>query len=75
MLIKILKIVKNVFNEGIQLIHPNDHVNPFDPIFWEAKLNQTPPKSISNFKSSPTCNYKFPTFNHQYSPTTNHKSH
>jgi hypothetical protein len=36
---KILKIVKDdVFNEGIQLICPNDHVNPFDPIFWQAKL-------------------------------------
>jgi hypothetical protein len=31
---KILKIVKYVvFTEGIQLIHPNDHVNPFDTIF------------------------------------------
>jgi len=31
---KIAKIIKDVvFNEGIQLIHPNDHVNPFGPIF------------------------------------------
>jgi hypothetical protein len=56
---KILKIVKDVvFNEGIQLIRSNDHVNPFDPIFWEAKLDKTPPKS------SPTSNSKFPTFIH-----------
>jgi len=55
---KILKIVKDVvFNEGIQLISPNDHVNPFDPIFWEAKLDQTPPKLISNFLIKPNIQF------------------
>jgi hypothetical protein len=49
MSIKIAKIINDVvFNEGIQLICPNEHGNPFDPISWEAKLDQTQPKSIFN---------------------------
>jgi hypothetical protein len=50
---KILKIVKDVVcNEGIQLIRPNDHVNPFDPIFGEAKLDQTPPNQSPIFNQA-----------------------